>query len=114
VSPGLLPGAYKVFTTIARRQSVTQSALAEHLLVDKGQLSRTVRELEQLGLVERAPDPSDRRSNLLSPTALGLERLAAARLPQEDLLLDTLTDWPVDDIRNLTRLLHALTTGIRP
>jgi len=114
VSPGLLPGAYKVFTTIARRQSVTQAALAEHLLVDKGQLSRTVRELEQLGLVERAPDPSDRRSNLLSPTTLGLERLAAARLPQEDLLLDTLTDWPVDDIRNLTRLLHALTTGIRP
>ncbi len=114
VSPGMLPAAYKVFTTIARRESVTQSALAEHLLVDKGQLSRTVRELERLGLIERSPDPTDGRSSLLSPTPLGLERLAAARLPQEDLLLHTMAGWPVDDIRNLTRLLHALTAGVRP
>lgn len=114
VSPGMLPGAYKVFTTIVRRESITQSALADDLLVDKGQLSRTVRELEELGLIERAPDPRDRRSSLLSPTALGLERLSAARLPQEDLLLRNLEDWPVDDIRSLTRLLHALTTGSRP
>jgi len=114
VSPGMLPGAYKVFTTIARRESVTQSALAEHLLLDKGQLSRTVRELEGLGLIARAPDPRDGRSSLLSPTPLGLERLRAARLPQEDLLLQTLEDWDVDDIHNLTRLLHALTAGVRP
>ncbi|CAN7383338.1 MarR family transcriptional regulator [Microbacterium sp. LjRoot45] len=114
VSPGMLPGAYKVFTTIVRRESITQSALADDLLVDKGQLSRTVRELEELGLIERAPDPRDRRSSLLSPTVLGLERLSAARLPQEDLLLRNLEDWPVDDIRSLTRLLHALTTGSRP
>ncbi|WEK12487.1 MAG: MarR family transcriptional regulator [Candidatus Microbacterium phytovorans] len=114
VSPGMLPGAYKVFTTIVRRESITQSALADDLLVDKGQLSRTVRELEELGLIERAPDPRDRRSSLLSPTARGLERLSAARLPQEDLLLRNLEDWPVDDIRSLTRLLHALTTGSRP
>lgn len=114
VSPGMLPGAYKVFTTIVRRESVTQSALAEHLLVDKGQLSRTVRELEELGLIERVADPHDRRASLLSPTALGLERLSAAREPQEDLLLRTLDDWAIADIENLTRLLHALTTGVRP
>ncbi|KZE91904.1 MarR family winged helix-turn-helix transcriptional regulator [Microbacterium sp. TNHR37B] len=114
VSPGMLPGAYKVFTTIARRESVTQTALAEHLLVDKGQLSRTVRELERLGLVERAPDPSDGRSSLLSATPFGRERLEAARGPQEDLLLRSLEDWPEEDIRSLTRLLHALTSGVRP
>ena len=114
VSPGLLPGAYKVFATIGRRESVTQSALAEVLMVDKGQLSRTVRELEQLGLIERTPDPSDGRSSLLSLTAFGLERLAEARAPQENALLDGLTDWPIEDIHNLSRLLHALTSGITP
>lgn len=46
MSPGMLPGAYKVFTTIARRESVTLSVLAETLIADKGQVSRTVRELE--------------------------------------------------------------------
>jgi DNA-binding MarR family transcriptional regulator len=113
LSPGMLPGAYKIFTTIVNRESVTQSALAEHLLVDKGQLSRTVRELEERGLVQRAADPADGRSSLLSPTPDGLERLHAARAPREDLLLRTLADWPLDDIRELTRLLHALSEASR-
>lgn len=114
VSPGMLPGAYKVFTTIVRRESVTLSALAEALMADKGQISRTVRELEQLGLIERTPDPDDGRSSLLSPTAEGLERLAAARAPQESTLVDALEEWPIADIRNLARLLHALTAGESP
>ncbi|MFE7846624.1 MarR family winged helix-turn-helix transcriptional regulator [Microbacterium sp. NPDC057407] len=114
VSPGMLPGAYKVFTTIVRRESVTLSALAESLMADKGQISRTVRELEQLGLIERTPDPADGRSSLLSPTPAGLERLAEARAPQERTLVDALEDWPIDDIRNLSRLLHALTAGESP
>jgi DNA-binding MarR family transcriptional regulator len=49
VSPGMLPGAYKVFTTIVNRGAVTQSSLSETLMADKGQISRTVRELESLG-----------------------------------------------------------------
>ncbi len=114
VSPGMLPAAYKVFTTIVRRESVTLSALAESLMADKGQISRTVRELEGLGLITRTPDPDDGRSSLLSPTPEGLERLAAARAPQESVLLETLDAWSVDEIRNLTRLLHALTAGESP
>ncbi|SFS15943.1 DNA-binding transcriptional regulator, MarR family [Microbacterium sp. cf046] len=114
VSPGMLPGAYKVFTTIVRRESVTLSALAESLMADKGQISRTVRELEELGLVRRTPDPDDGRSSLLSPTAEGLDRLAAARAPQESVLLDTLEAWSVEEIRDLARLLHALTAGETP
>ncbi len=108
VSLGLLPGAYKVFTTIARRDGVTLSTLADHLMMDKGQLSRTIRELESLGLISRAPDPADGRSSLLSATAEGRGRLEAARAPQQGLLLDAIVDWPLDDIHALTRLLHAL------
>lgn len=114
MSPGMLPGAYKTFTTIMRRESITLSALAETLMADKGQVSRTVRELEQLGFIERTPDPADGRSSLLSPTALGLERLAAARAPQESGLLASLDSWSLDEIHHLTRLLHALTEGSTP
>ncbi|WP_345800066.1 MarR family transcriptional regulator [Microbacterium sp. AZCO] len=114
VSPGMLPGAYKVFTTIVRRESVTISALAELLMTDKGQISRTVRELEQLGLVARTPDPTDGRSSLLSPTAEGLARLDAARHPHQSGLADALDEWQVEDIERLTHLLHALTNGITP
>ncbi|MCR2827655.1 MarR family winged helix-turn-helix transcriptional regulator [Microbacterium sp. zg.Y909] len=114
VSPGMLPGAYKVFTSIVRCEPVTQAALAEILAVDKGQLSRTVRELEDLGLVTRAPDPADGRSSLLSPTPEGLARLAAARAPHQGTLHAALEDWDLGDIRNLTELLRALTTGTPP
>lgn len=114
MSPGMLPGAYKTFTTIVRRERVTLSALAEVLLTDKGQVSRTVRELEQLGFVQRTPDPDDGRSSLLSATPLGLERLAVAREPQENTLLSALDGWAIDDIEELTRLLHALSHGAAP
>ncbi|PRB11273.1 MarR family winged helix-turn-helix transcriptional regulator [Microbacterium sp. MYb62] len=114
VSPGLLPGAYKIFTTIARCERVTVSTLSERMLMDKGQVSRTVRELEDLGLIGRSPDPSDGRSFLLQLTPQGEERLAAARLPQEGRLLRTLEDWSLTDIGSLTRLLHALASGVTP
>jgi DNA-binding MarR family transcriptional regulator len=114
LSPGMLPGAYKVFTTIVRREHVTISALAEMLMADKGQISRTVRELENLGLVVRTPDPSDGRSSILAPTPEGLERLAAARNPRESALADTLESWHIADIERLSDLLHALTSGTTP
>lgn len=114
VSPGMLPGAYKALTTIARCEQVTASALAERMLMDKGQVSRTVRELEELALVERSPDPSDGRSSLLRLTPLGTDRLVAARAPQEGMLMSTLHDWSLTDIGNLTRLLHALASGVTP
>lgn len=114
VSPGMLPGAYKTLTTIARCEQVTASTLAERMLMDKGQVSRSVRELEDLGLVERSPDPRDGRSSLLRLTDVGTERLAAARLPQEGMLLQTLQDWSIADIGNLSRLLHALASGVSP
>jgi DNA-binding MarR family transcriptional regulator len=110
----MLPGAYKVFTTIVRRESVTLSALAESLMADKGQISRTVRELEELGLVTRTPDPADGRSSLISPTAEGLARLESAREPQQLTLLERLDGWSIDEIQSLTRLLHALSTGETP
>ncbi len=108
MSPGMLPGTYKVFTTIVRHESVTLSALAETLMADKGQVSRAVRELQERGFVDRTPDPADGRSSLLSPTPHGLERLAVAREPQEGTLMSALSAWEVDDINRLTTLLGAL------
>lgn len=61
VSPGMLPGAYKVFTTIVRRERITTSALAEALMMDKGQISRTLRTAQSKGLVVTDIVPLDRR-----------------------------------------------------
>ncbi|GGH36662.1 MarR family winged helix-turn-helix transcriptional regulator [Microbacterium album] len=114
VSPGMLPGSYKVFTTIVRHGPLTASTMAERLLIDKGQLSRMVRELEELGLVARAPDPSDGRAHLLEATDEGRRRLEAARAGGENSLAQVLEAWPLEDVQRLSELLHALVTGEPP
>lgn len=114
LSPGMLPGAYKVFVTIVKHGPISPSALAEALVADKGQVSRTVRELEEAGLIDRAADPADGRSTRLTATADGVERLAAARSADPHALHDRLASWDAADIRTLTRLLRAASTGDNP
>ena len=114
LSPGLHPGAYKVFVTVATRGPITSSALGEMLFVDKSLLSRTVRTLEELALIERTPDPADGRSSLLSATAAGRERLADIHATHQGPLMRGLAEWPLEDVRRLSVLLHALGTGQRP
>ncbi|WP_100811885.1 MarR family winged helix-turn-helix transcriptional regulator [Microbacterium sp. BR1] len=114
LQPCMLPGTYKVFTTIVKHGPITPSALAETLVADKGQVSRTVRELERSGLIERTADPADGRSARLTATPNGVERLAAARSADPHALQDRLADWDVSDIRTLTRLLRAASTRESP
>ena len=84
--------------------------------MDKGQISRTVRELEELGLVSALPIPTDGRSSLLSATPQGLERLAAARDPQRALARSTtLDDWSIDEIEQPhATAARALAPATRP
>ena len=114
VAPGMLPATYKVLTMIAREGAATVSTLADHLSADKGFVSRTVSELEELALVTRVPDPHDGRVRLISLTEFGRGRLHLARAPYQHRLEEELDNWPVTTIDRLTTLLDALTTGETP
>ena len=114
VSPGMLPGTFKVLSMIQRAGSVTASSIAERMAADKGQVSRAVSELEELGLVVRTADPDDGRIKLISVSAEGERRLEKARLPYEGRLAEVLADWPLESIEQLTALLHALARGTQP
>ena len=114
IAPGMMPGEYKVFTAIVRAGSITATTLAEQLMMDKSQLSRTVHGLLDGGLIARSPNPADARVSVLSPTPDGLARLEAARHPHHHTLADALNDWEIADIHRLSELLHALSTGTTP
>jgi len=114
VSPGMLPGTFKVLSSIQRAGEISVSGLAERLTADKGQVSRSVSELEELGLVERTADAADGRIKLITLTDEGKSRLEKARLPYEGRLSEVLADWPIDSIEKLTELLHALAAGEIP
>ncbi|MBP2437159.1 MarR family winged helix-turn-helix transcriptional regulator [Microbacterium amylolyticum] len=111
---GMLPGTYKLFSVIARRAPITAKELAASLSIDKGQVSRMVRELEDLALVARSPDPNDGRSSVIEPTENGRQRLEAARGAQEHTLTTIMREWSIDDIERLGDLLHRLTARIPP
>jgi DNA-binding MarR family transcriptional regulator len=114
VSPGMLPGTFKVLSMIQRAGSITVSGIAERTAADKGQVSRAVSELEDLGLVARTADPDDGRIKLITVTEEAQRRLEKARLPYEGRLTDVLADWPLESIERLTGLLHALARGETP
>lgn len=114
VSPGMLPGTFKLLATIGRIGPTTSSTLAHRLTADKGMISRQIGELENLGLIERTADPDDRRSRLISLTSEGRKRLDAARGPYGRMLSHTLAQWPTESIDDLTDLLTAFASGDIP
>jgi len=75
VDPELMPTSYLVLGHICERGHVRASAVADLFDLDKGAVSRHVQHLVELGLVERSPDPEDRRATLLAPTERAHERM---------------------------------------
>ena len=55
------------------------SEIAHRLILSRGGTTKVIDRLEEMGLVERQPDPDDRRATTVSITAAGREARAAAR-----------------------------------
>lgn len=72
--------------------------LAAHYQLDKSTVSRQVAALEQLGLVERRPDPDDQRVQALHPTQAGDQVLANATARRQEVFQRRLADWSEDDL----------------
>jgi DNA-binding MarR family transcriptional regulator len=76
---GLSMWAYVVLVALADEPVRTQAALADAIRADKTRIIPVLDDLQQRGLIERSPDPSDRRSHLLSLTTAGRRLHRAAR-----------------------------------
>lgn len=84
------------------------SDLAEAMQVHKSTVSRAVRSLTDMGLVDRAPDPDDGRSQVLTPTPVARARVDAYRARAHQAVAAGLADWDQDDLRTLATLLGRL------
>ena len=87
---------------------VRQADLAEELGITQPSLVRTLHQLESMGLVERVPNPEDKRSNRVALTPAG--RALAGRIEERlsDLrreLLDGVPDAAIEIAVNLMELL---------
>ena len=68
----------------------TPSELARHTGLTSGATTAMLDRLEKAGLIERRPNPDDRRGTLIAPAQAGAERVAAwfesARKAQDELI----------------------------
>jgi DNA-binding MarR family transcriptional regulator len=70
------PRGYQVLTAASRGEPGSQLELAHHLGVDRTVMTYLLDDLEGAGLIERHPDPADRRARRILVTAAGRDRLA--------------------------------------
>jgi DNA-binding MarR family transcriptional regulator len=107
---GLTMWAYVVLLALGEEPIRTQAALAESIGADKTRIISVLDDLQEAGLITRAPDPADRRVHMLSLTYDGRRTRAAAQADiqrQEERLLARLS--PADR-RGFLRALQQLST----
>jgi DNA-binding MarR family transcriptional regulator len=103
--------AYVVLTALRSGPARAQAALAASIGADKTRLIPVLDELQGRGLIEREPDPADRRARLLGLTADGrrLQRdvQAAIREAEADLMAGLTEEDQAAFIRVLAALSQA-------
>lgn len=108
VHPELQPSGYQVLISILSGEATTASAIVERLRTDKSTVSRQVRQLTELGLVDSIRDPDDRRARRLVATDLAKERVAIARAAYEGRIGERLRTWTAADLDHFAELLDSL------
>lgn len=99
---------YRVLATLDEFGPASQADLGRRGGIDRSDVVATVNELTARDLVVRAPDPTDRRRNVITLTAAGrteLHRMGQALAEVQETLLAPLTST---EREQLTRLLGKL------
>jgi DNA-binding MarR family transcriptional regulator len=105
---GLTPTSVAALATIERHGPLTPSELAETERVKRPTVTRTLGCLEREGLIERAPDPADGRSALVSVNGAGRERLRRLRGRKNAYLARRMRDLGADEVETLQRAAEIL------
>lgn len=99
VAPGLLGMLMQIDKTSGGCQA---RELAQRTRLDPSTVSRSIAALVADGLVERRPDPSDKRASFLAVTPAGRAALAESFGWYGDVLRRALADWTPDEVDALS------------
>jgi DNA-binding MarR family transcriptional regulator len=111
------PRGYQVLSAAAQGTVASQLALAQHLGIDRTVMTYLLDDLEAAKLIERRPDPADRRARRIVATEQGNELLASLnerlRAAEAHLLAPLGTEKP-DSFRAQVRLLATQLDAVDP
>ena len=112
---GLQPGEFDVLATLRRSGKpylLSPTQLYEALMISSGGMTNRLDRLERAGLVERRPDPDDRRGKLIALTDAGkrvIDDTIGRHVANEQRLLSVLTRAEQE---KLNALLKKLITAL--
>src|SRR6476646_6784060 len=95
-----------ILQTLGEQEGELQRQLAERLCIEGPTMTRHLDRLEAEGLIERRPDPVDRRGTRVHATDLGRQRLTAMRKVMErseQALLDGMTEPEMEMFESLLK-----------
>jgi len=102
---GVTRPQWRVLTMLARREGINQGGMAELMEVEPITLSRMVDRLQDSGLVERRPDPNDRRAWQLFLTDKAEPILAQLKIWADELFVEALEGLSASEEQMLNALL---------
>ena len=114
-SHGLEPGWFDVLAALRRAGTpfeLNPTRLMDAALLSSGGMTKRLDRMVEAGLLERRPDPADRRGTLVRLTRRGravAERALEAHVANEERLLGSLTPT---DRRRLDELLRTFLSGL--
>jgi len=111
---GANPYQHGVLCTLAESPRETQATIADALGYDRSWLVGLLDELEQQGLIERKPDPADRRRNVVTLRPEGKDRLLQLRQVSKRVEEEFFSPLTADERQQLHALLHKLAAGNDP
>ena len=79
----ITPGQARALAVLSQVESVRLSDLADRLRIAPRSTTEVVDGLQERGLVERRPDPTDRRATLIAVTEEGAKVAEAIRLARQ-------------------------------
>ncbi|MGJ0389329.1 MarR family winged helix-turn-helix transcriptional regulator [Microbacterium sp. CGR1] len=108
IDPELQVGGYKLLTFIERAETANAHELAERFEMDKSVISRQVRMLEELGLIESRPDERDGRLRVLTATPSACAALAELRRDHASRLRTVVAELTPDEIHVASKVFRLL------
>jgi DNA-binding MarR family transcriptional regulator len=113
VTPSQARGMLGPLAVLSRHPAgLRLSQVAEMLHLDLSVVSRHVAQTEDCGLVERQPDPDDRRAAILTLTDEGAEWIEDVKQRFAERVRCYLAGWTDDEVASLTDMLHRFATSM--
>lgn len=99
---------YRILVALDELGPLSQVGISDRTQIDRSDVVAALNELTERGLVERSPDPDDRRRNLVTVTPVGRKELRALNEVVDGVQDELLAPLSAADRAELVRILGQL------